>query len=324
MGEAKRRRVRVARGGDWPSADAHHGQIDLHTLPAVPQINGARVRALTGDPTLPISHDTEIVLRAFKATVGARQFHVGFCVGGPRGVSAIGLAVIDRLAIEVPAGPLYVVPIVHADIAWDLVLRHLRTFKGEVLLFTFPDSDIYDAGVAEINYAAEVRQFGPGGEPLGRLTNADRRRIWAEKAHILNRRPPPTLYAADWVSQAEVPWIFRLRTPAGKGLRTAIWDGRRDYAHSMSPETMRWVGGDRIAVVQVDRPVGVDRRSSLDLTHKLSGDFDGVIHWARDTETFQSILRSFVRLDLESVSPPELPPEWAPEVTFLLANGEAE
>jgi hypothetical protein len=42
-----------------------------------------------------------------------------------------------------------------------------------------------------------------------------------------------------------------------------------------------------------DKPVGVNRRSSLHLTHLLAKDFDGVIHWARDTETFQSILKSY-------------------------------
>ena len=69
-------------------------------------------------------------------------------------------------------------------------------------------------------------------------------------------------------------------------------------------------------------PVGVNRRSSLDLTHWLAKDFEGVIHWARDTEIFQSILKSFVRLDLESVSPPELPEGWDPEVVILAANGD--
>lgn len=47
-----------------------------------------------------------------------------------------------------------------------------------------------------------------------------------------------------------------------------------------------------------------------------------MIHWARDTETFQSILKSFIRLDLESVGPPELPEDWKPEITILAANGE--
>jgi hypothetical protein len=74
--------------------------------------------------------------------------------------------------------------------------------------------------------------------------------------------------------------------------------------------------------VQVDSPVGIHRRSSLDLTHRLAKDFDGVIHWARNAETFQSILKSFIQLDLESVSPPELPEGWEPEITILAANGE--
>jgi hypothetical protein len=72
--------------------------------------------------------------------------------------------------------------------------------------------------------------------------------------------------------------------------------------------------------VQVDSPVGVNRRSSVDLTRKLAKDFDGVIHWARDTETFQSTLKSFIRLDLDSISPPELPEGWEPEITILAAN----
>jgi hypothetical protein len=76
--------------------------------------------------------------------------------------------------------------------------------------------------------------------------------------------------------------------------------------------------------VQVDSPVGINRRSSLDLTHRLAKDFDGVIHWARDTETFQSILKSFIRLDLESISPPELLEDWEPEVTILAANSNSQ
>lgn len=72
--------------------------------------------------------------------------------------------------------------------------------------------------------------------------------------------------------------------------------------------------------MQVNSPVGINRRSSLDLTHHLARDFDGVIHWARDAETFQSIIKSFARLDLESVGPPELPEGWEPEITFFGAN----
>jgi hypothetical protein len=165
--------------------------------------------------------------------VGNRTFHVGFCLGIETGFSAIGIAVIDRLMMEAPGAALHVVLVAHKDIAWDIVLRHLRSFTGQVLLFAFPDSDVCDAGTAEKYYSKAVQLFDDTGRQLERLT----------------------------------------------------------------------------AIVQVDSPVGVNRRSSLDLTHRLAKDFDGVIHWARDTETFQSILNSFIRLDLESISPPELPPE---------------
>ena len=103
-------------------------------------------------------------------------------------------------------------------------------------------------------------------------------------------------------------------------IRIAIWDGRRDYAHELPADIIRLVGGDRIAIVQVASPVGVNLRSSLDLTHKFSADFDGIVHWARDTPTFQSILRSFIRLDFESVGPPELLSDWDPEVVIFGAN----
>jgi hypothetical protein len=61
----------------------------------------------------------------------------------------------------------------------------------------------------------------------------------------------------------------------------AVWNGRRDYARELPQDIMRWVGGDKIAIVQVDSPVGINRRSSLDLTHKLAKDFVGVPLGAR-------------------------------------------
>jgi hypothetical protein len=76
--------------------------------------------------------------------------------------------------------------------------------------------------------------------------------------------------------------------------------------------------------LQVHSPVGINRRSSFDLTNKLAADFDGIIHWARDSEVFQSIVNSFLRLDLESVGPPAILESWAPEVTIFAANTSAE
>jgi hypothetical protein len=321
MGEAKRKRQQREQSA-WPSADSFRGMIDLRVLPPVTAINGARIRELTGDDRIP---DTaQISLRAFRAVVGDRTFHVGFCLGNDAGFSAVGIAVIDRLMMEAPGAPLHVVPVVHEEIAWDIVLRHLRSFIGQVLLFAFPDSDVYDAGTAETAYSAEIRLYNEEGVQLERLMASQRRKIREQKAAMLNRPPPPVFYAASGVTQEDSPWIFRLATPAGKVIRTAVWNGRRDYAHDLPEDVVRWVGGDKIAIVQVDSPVGINRRSSLDLAHRLAKDFDGIVHWARDTETFQSILKSFIRLDLESVSPPELPEGWKPEITILAANGDGK
>ncbi|AJE46981.1 hypothetical protein [Celeribacter indicus] len=317
MGEAKRKKQERAA---WPDSDRYNGTIDLHVLPPAAEIDGARIRELTGDDTIPDT--TQVILRAFRAVVGERTFHVGFCLGDGESFSAVGIAVIERLSMEAPGAALHIVPIVHDDIAWDIVMRHLRSFTGQVLLFAFPNSDVYDAGTAEVSYSKHIRQFDPSGALLGRLTEAQRRKIREQKASMLNRPPPPRFYPASGVTQEDSPWIFRVGTPAGKVIRTAVWDGRRNYAHELPEDIVRWVGGDRIAIVQVDSPVGVNRRSSLDLTHKLAKDFDGVIHWARDTDTFQSILKSFIRLDLDSVSPPELPAGWEPEIVIFAANGD--
>jgi hypothetical protein len=124
--------------------DYFRGVIDLHMLPPVAEINGARIRALTGDATIPDA--TELILKAFSAVAGTRTFLVGFCIGDGERFSPIGIGVIERLMMEAPGAKIHVVPIVHEDVAWDIVLRHLRTFTREVVLFAFPNSDVYDAG----------------------------------------------------------------------------------------------------------------------------------------------------------------------------------
>lgn len=269
MGEAKRKRQQREQAA-WPHADDFRGTIDLHMLPLAATINGARIRELTGDDAIP---DTQqIIVQAFRAAVGDRTFHVGFCLGNETGFSAIGIAVIDRLMMETPGAALHVVQVAHQNIAWDIVLRHLRNFTGQVLLFAFPDSDVYDAGTAEKYYSKAVQLFDVKGRRLERLTAGQRQKIREQKAAILNRPPPPPFYAAPGVAQEDSSWIFRLATPAGKVIHTAVWNGRRNYAHEFPENIVRWVGGDRIAIVQVDSPVGVNRRSSLDLTLQLHSD----------------------------------------------------
>lgn len=165
VGEAKRKKQERAA---WPEADRHDGLIDLHVLPAVASINGARIRELTGDDT---TETTQIILRAFRAVVGERTFHVGFCLGDGEAFSAIGIAVIERLSMEAPGAALHIAPIVHADIAWDIVMRHLRSFTGQILLFAFPDSDVYDAGTAEVSYCPHPSRGLDTHKRLKGLTN---------------------------------------------------------------------------------------------------------------------------------------------------------
>lgn len=160
MREAKRKGQRRKRSV-WPQSESLRRLIDLHVLPPVASINGARIRELTGDDKIPV--DARISLRTFRAVVGDRSFQVGFCLGNESGFSAIGIAVIERLMMEAPGAPLHVVPVIHEDVAWDVVLRHLRSFAGKVLLFAFPNSDVYDAGTAETAYSSAIRLFDEGG-----------------------------------------------------------------------------------------------------------------------------------------------------------------
>jgi hypothetical protein len=136
----------------------------------------------------------EILLKAFGAEVGDRTLHVGFCLGNETGFSAIGIAVIERLMMETSGGALHVVLVAHQDIAWDIVLRYLRSFTGKVLLFAFPDSDVYDAGTAEKYYSEAVPVFDDTGHHSAKLTASQRQRIREQKAAILRHPPSPPFF----------------------------------------------------------------------------------------------------------------------------------
>jgi hypothetical protein len=172
MGEAKRKKLQRSQITNSPAE--FRSVIELHTLASVAAIDSNRIKELTGDYSLPGSH--QVVLNAFRAVVGERRFHVGFCIGGEDGFSAIGIAVIERLMIETSSDALHVVPIAHDDIAWDMVLRHLRNFTGQVLLFAFSDSDVYDAGTAEMHYSGAICVYDSEGTRLTKLTAAQRRK----------------------------------------------------------------------------------------------------------------------------------------------------
>ncbi len=150
------------------------------------------------------------------------------------------------------------------------------------------------------------RQLSEDGVDLARLTAAQRRQIKAQKAAMLDRPPPPALYSAAGVEQEEVPWIFRFRDARGQGGAHNRLELYRRITHMNFRRTScdGWAV-TRLPLFRLIAQWVSTARSSLDLTHLLAKDFDAVIHWARDTETYQSIIKSFVRLDLESVGPPK-------------------
>jgi hypothetical protein len=316
-GEAKRRKISASNGRSWPHGKASDGEIQLHVLPPLAAINSDRIRELTGDSRFPAG--TQIVLKAFRAVFHDRSFHVGFCVGDGDRFSAIGLAVIERLLAEAPGEALHVVPVVHKEVAWDIVLRHLRTFSGKVLLFAFSNSLVYDAGTAEMYYSGDIGVFLDG-ERQRRLTEKERRKIKDRAAQIRGEPPPPTFYEMPGLDPLEEPWIFEMMTPTGKNLRLTVWNGRREFVHEIAADVVELVGGSRIAIVQVGSPVGVAGRSSIALSEALASDFDGIVHWARDTATYQSIVKELVEADLQSVRPPDLPPGWKPEIVIMPVN----
>lgn len=317
MGEAKRRRQSLVEH----AGEAFRGMVVLQWLPPDRKVSHALVERISEETE--VSTGTQILLNAFRATVGQRSFHVGFCIGDGERFSAVGVAVLERLAVECPGATLNVVPVTTKEIAWDIVMRHLRTFTGEALLFAFPDSEIYDAGTAEKHYSKFIEMRNQDGVRIERLSEKDRRSVRKQIAE-LQGKPTSAMHDVSDIALQDHQWIFRIKTPSGKELRVAVWNGRKDYIHELPDDCVTWVGGQKIAIVQVHTPVGVNRRSSFDLTNKLAADFDGIIHWARDTEVFQSIVNSFLRLDLESVGPPVVPEGWAPEVTIFAANNAAD
>jgi hypothetical protein len=136
---------------------------------------------------------TQIALNVFRATVGQRSFHVGFCIGDGERFSAVGIAVLERLAVECPSATLHVVTATHRDVAWDVVMRHLRTFTGEVLLFAFPNSEVYDAGTAEKHYSKFIEMRDQDGKSIERLSDKDRRNIRKQIAE-LQGKPAPKMH----------------------------------------------------------------------------------------------------------------------------------
>jgi hypothetical protein len=87
---------------------------------------------------------------------------------------------------------------------------------------------------------------------------------------------------------------------SGKIIRTGIWNGRHDYSNIPSPEQLDVAGGPELILVQVNRPTnGFEGRSSLALTKALAAKADSIVHWAKDTKTFNSIVEELSKVGSE-------------------------
>ncbi len=86
----------------------------------------------------------------------------------------------------------------------------------------------------------------------------------------------------------------------------------------MSTDIIHLVGGDKIAIVQLGKPVGRNGRSSIEVSEVLVGlGFQGIILWARGTETYHSIIQEFESRRFQRASLPAVAPGWKPEITFM-------
>lgn len=87
----------------------------------------------------------------------------------------------------------------------------------------------------------------------------------------------------------------------GRKVRTGVWNGREDYSNIPGPEQLdNLVGGPKLIIVQVNRPTnGFEGRSSLELTKVMAKDADSIVHWAKNTKTFNSIVKELSKAGQE-------------------------
>lgn len=124
--------------------------------------------------------------------------------------------------------------------------------------------------------------------------------------------------------------IFEYISSSQQAVRVAVWNGNHDFCAPKAEEIMNnlfLVGTTRIAVVQFGSPVGVNRRSSVNLIDVLIAKdahlgFDGIVCWARDKDTYQSIIEEFTQAKLKVAQKHgKKRAEWVPEkVNFLVSN----
>ena len=96
-----------------------------------------------------------------------------------------------------------------------------RKRQQQVLLFAFPDSDVYDAGTAEKYYSNAIQLFDENGKRLERLTSTQRRKIREQKAATFSRPPPTRKRAAPH----HEGWELNSSSfaPADSGIPSMTW-----------------------------------------------------------------------------------------------------
>lgn len=81
---------------------------------------------------------------------------------------------------------------------------------------------------------------------------------------------------------------------AGRAHRVAVWNGVRSYESQPPPEIVSVLGGGKVSIVQISKPMGV-HRSAFKTLDALLEKFDVVIFWTRDTRTYRSMVEEFRR-----------------------------
>ena len=248
MSQAKRRREQLSRVSE-AFREMLYENISLHWLSPTLEIDGAYTAKLAVDESL--GDFSQVTLQAYRANIGGRVFHVGFALGDGESFSAFGSAVIARLGLETQSGQLHVVPVSHKDIAWNIVLRHLRSFDGQTLLFVSPDPDTYDVSVGEMLKAYTGCKS---------LTEHCMLRLLTSEAKRLALRMKSQTLLQYWYPRK--PNLLR----GMLSILGSVWGGRRSTCPPRYPRNARRqdlvrVGSDMYRAMGIDR-VEVDSTKS--------------------------------------------------------------
>jgi hypothetical protein len=188
-----------------------------------------------------------------------------------------------------------------------------------MLIFSFPHLPLFDVTHAKLFGADAITVFSYDGTIFPKTSRKRQREIEAQARERYGEAPAPTFYEVPGIDPEEDPWVFGLEASNGAKARVTVWNGRDDFIHEFPTEKIvRLVGGSKIAVAQVGSPL-VGGRSSLKVSDMLAqAGYEGIIHWARDTATYQSVLKEFVGANLPTVLPPDLPADWKPDDLLVI------